>query len=113
MTSDSGIRGAVSVPADNPSADTVGTTATITLDGATVTLPVTAGETLLECARRGGLTPPYSCEAGNCGTCIATVTEGRVTMRVNDVLDAGEVADGLVLTCQGVPETSVAVTYDD
>lgn len=117
MTSDSGTRGAVSVPTDNPSddpaGDALGATATFTLDGTTVTLPVTAGETLLECARRGGLTPPYSCEAGNCGTCIATVTEGRVTMRANDVLDAGEIADGLVLTCQGVPETSVVVNYDD
>ncbi|WP_328358955.1 2Fe-2S iron-sulfur cluster binding domain-containing protein [Mycobacterium sp. NBC_00419] len=109
MTSDSGTRSAVSDPSDS----TLGTTATIRLNGATVTLPVTAGETLLECARRGGLAPPYSCEAGNCGTCIATVTEGRVTMRVNDVLDDSEVADGLVLTCQGVPETSVVIDYDD
>lgn len=90
-----------------------GTTATITLNGTTVTLPLTPGETLLECARRGGLVPPYSCEAGNCGTCIATVTEGTVTMRVNEVLDASEIAEGLVLTCQGIPETSVAVDYDD
>jgi ferredoxin len=88
-------------------------TATITLDGTTVTVPVNPGDTLLESARRAGLSPPYSCEAGNCGTCIATVTDGTVTMRVNEVLDDSEVDDGLVLTCQGVPQTDVTLSYDD
>ncbi|BBY59927.1 2Fe-2S iron-sulfur cluster-binding protein [Mycolicibacterium sarraceniae] len=88
-------------------------TATITLDGTTVTVSLNAGDTLLETARRAGLTPPYSCEAGNCGTCIATVTDGTVTMRINEALDDSEINDGLVLTCQGVPETDVTLTYDD
>ena len=88
-------------------------TATITLDGKTVTVPANPGDTLLETARRAGLSPPYSCEAGNCGTCIATVTDGTVTMRVNEVLEDDEIDDGLVLTCQGVPETDVTLTYDD
>jgi hypothetical protein len=35
-------------------------------------------------------------------------------MRNNDVLSADEIAEGYVLTCQGVPESaSVAVNYDD
>ena len=107
MTLDSGSRSSVS-------ADAAGSaTATITLDGKTVTVPVNPGDTLLETARRAGLTPPFSCEAGNCGTCIATVTDGTVTMRVNEVLDDSEVDDGLVLTCQGVPQTDVTLTYDD
>ncbi|WP_431240793.1 2Fe-2S iron-sulfur cluster-binding protein [Mycolicibacterium aichiense] len=76
-------------------------------------MPVNEGETVLETARRAGLTPPYSCEAGNCGTCIATLTEGQVKMRVNEVLDDSEIDDGLILTCQGVPESDVTVTYDD
>jgi hypothetical protein len=34
-------------------------------------------------------------------------------MRVNNVLDAGEVEEGWVLTCQGVPASrEVAVDYD-
>ena len=71
------------------------------------------GETLLETARRAGLTPPFSCEAGNCGTCMAKLTEGNATMRVNDALDDDEVDDGYVLTCQGVPDTeSVTVDYE-
>lgn len=34
-------------------------------------------------------------------------------MRVNEVLDDSEIDDGLILTCQGVPESDVTVTYDD
>lgn len=107
MTVDSESRSTVSSDAAGAA------TATITLDGKTVTVPVNPGETLLESARRAGLTPPYSCEAGNCGTCIATVAEGVVKMRVNEVLDEGEIEEGLVLTCQGVPQTDVTVSYDD
>jgi ferredoxin len=86
---------------------------TIHLDRKTVEVPRVAGETLLESARRGGLSPPFSCEAGNCGTCIATLTEGKVTMRVNDVLEDDEIAEGYVLTCQSVPDTeNVTVVYE-
>ncbi len=93
-------------------ANTAGTV-TITLNGSTVTVPLQPKETLLETARRAGLVPPYSCEAGNCGTCIATVKEGRVSMRLNNVLSDEEIDEGLVLTCQGMPETTVVVDYDD
>ncbi|MGW4477712.1 2Fe-2S iron-sulfur cluster-binding protein [Rhodococcus triatomae] len=88
------------------------TTAQITLGREKVTTTLQAGETILESARRAGLAPPFSCEAGNCGTCIATLTEGTATMRVNDVLSDDEIADGLVLTCQGVPDCSVVVEYE-
>jgi ferredoxin len=92
--------------------DTEGTV-TILLDRKTASVPRVEGETLLESARRAGLAPPFSCEAGNCGTCMARLTDGRATMRVNDALDEDEVADGYVLTCQAVPDTpSVAVEYE-
>ena len=87
-------------------------TVTILLDGKNESVPLHPGETLLESARRAGLTPPFSCEAGNCGTCMAMLTEGTATMRVNDALDDDEVAEGYVLTCQGVPDGPVVVDYD-
>ncbi|HUL99627.1 MAG TPA: 2Fe-2S iron-sulfur cluster-binding protein [Mycobacterium sp.] len=90
-----------------------GGTVTIHLDRKTVSVPRVAGETLLESARRGGLAPPFSCEAGNCGTCIAKLTDGHATMRNNDVLEEDEIADGYILTCQGVPNSeSVTVVYE-
>ena len=86
---------------------------TIHLDRKKVEVSQVPGETLLESARRAGLSPPFSCEAGNCGTCIAMLTEGKVTMRVNDVLEEDEIADGYILTCQGVPDTeTVTVVYE-
>ncbi len=89
-------------------------TITIHLDGSTASVAPRPGETLLESARRAGLAPPFSCEAGNCGTCMALLKEGAATMRVNDALDEDEVAEGYVLTCQAVPDTpSITVDYDD
>jgi len=92
---------------------TDGATVTIHLDRKKVTVPQVPGETLLETARRAGLEPPFSCEAGNCGTCMARLTEGYATMRTNDALDDDEVAEGYILTCQGVPDTaSITVLYE-
>lgn len=88
-------------------------TVTILLDRQKAVVARVEGETLLESARRAGLSPPFSCEAGNCGTCMAKLVEGTATMRVNDALDDDEVADGYILTCQGVPDTeSVTVEYE-
>ena len=39
------------------------------------TIAYHAGDTVLEAARRGGLRPPFSCEAGNCATCMAHLDE--------------------------------------
>lgn len=88
-------------------------TVTIVLGNKKVSVPRREDETLLESARRAGLAPPFSCEAGNCATCIAKLTAGEVKMRVNDVLTEEEVADGYVLTCQSVPVSpSVSVRYE-
>ena len=92
---------------------TVEGTITILLDRQKASVQRVENETLLESARRAGLSPPFSCEAGNCGTCMAKIVEGKATMRVNDALDDDEVAEGYILTCQGVPDTeSVTVEYD-
>jgi ferredoxin-NADP reductase len=71
------------------------------------------GDTILDAARRAGLNPPYSCEQGNCATCMAHLDEGSVTMRVNNALTPEELDDGWVLTCQGLPTSpTVVVDYD-
>jgi len=71
------------------------------------------GDTLLDAARRAGLNPPFSCERGNCATCMAHVDEGRVAMRSNNVLSPEETRAGWVLTCQAVPlSREVVVDYD-
>ena len=88
-------------------------TAEITLDGATRSVPMAEGETVLEAGLRAGLDLPWSCRGGMCCTCRAKVTEGAVEMEVNYSLQPGEMEAGFVLTCQSRPTTGhVAVDYD-
>lgn len=89
-------------------------TITIHLDRKKAEVTRRVNETLLESARRAGLSPPFSCEAGNCGTCMARLSDGSATMKANDALEEDEVEDGYVLTCQAIPDTpSVTVHYED
>ena len=86
----------------------------IRLEGRTHTLGHEPGDTILEALRRAGLRPPFNCQQGNCGTCIARLEAGAVTMRANNVLDEDEVEEGWILTCQAVPASrEVVVVYDD
>jgi ferredoxin-NADP reductase len=89
-------------------------TVTIVLHGVPHALAYHRGETLLETARRGALRAPFSCESGICGTCLARIKGGSATMKSNNVLTPEEVAEGLVLTCQGVPTSeTITVEYEE
>jgi ferredoxin-NADP reductase len=97
-------------PPDSTPAD--GTRVTIELDGRTEVTEHRAGTTILQTARQVGMSPPFSCESGNCATCMARVVEGSVSMHVNNALTPEEVDEGWVLTCQSVPTTpTVHVVY--
>ena len=65
------------------------------------------GETLLETLRRAGLTTPFVCEQGVCGTCMARLVQGEVALRENHVLSEHDLASGYTLACQGVPRGAV------
>lgn len=86
---------------------------TVILAGKSQAIRYHAGDTILETARRGGLRPPFSCESGNCATCMAFLKEGTVEMRVNNALTPDEVEEGWILTCQGMPRgETVTVEYE-
>ncbi|HEX3334032.1 MAG TPA: ferredoxin--NADP reductase [Acidimicrobiales bacterium] len=86
---------------------------TVILGGKKVAVKYQPGDTVLETARRGGLRPPFSCEAGNCATCMAFLKEGTVTMRSNNALTPEEVEEGWILTCQSLPSgETVTVEYE-
>ena len=88
-------------------------TVTIILDRRRTEITYSAGDTILETARAGGLQPPFSCEAGNCATCMAMLHEGTVTMRNNDALTSEDVDEGWILTCQSLPHGhKVTVEYE-
>lgn len=72
------------------------------------------GEAIFETARRFGMSPRFSCLAGECSACMARVTQGSATMRVDEGLTEGEIAAGYVLTCQAFPAADhVAVAFDE
>jgi ferredoxin len=86
---------------------------TVELDGRAVSVSYCQGDTLLQTARMAGLQAPSSCEVGNCGTCMARLTEGSAQMLNNDALDEDEVNEGWVLTCQSLPTSrTVRVVYE-
>lgn len=86
---------------------------TVELDGRAVSVSYCRGDTLLQTARMAGLQAPSSCEVGNCGTCMARLTEGSARMLNNDALDEDEVNEGWVLTCQSLPTSrTVRVVYE-
>jgi len=67
-------------------------------------------DTILHASRKAGMAVlPYSCETGQCGTCVAQCLSGEVWMSYNEVLTDDEVASGKVLTCVGHPQAGDAV----
>jgi ferredoxin-NADP reductase len=106
--------GAAAAGAESAAADAdVPESVTLILGGRKVTVGYQAGDTVLQTARRGGLQAPFSCEAGDCATCMAIVREGSATMWVNNALTPDEVDEGWVLTCQALPRgRTVTVEYE-
>jgi ferredoxin-NADP reductase/fatty acid desaturase len=86
----------------------------VALGGAETTFELAAaGETVLDAALTAGVDAPYACAGGACGTCRAKVVLGRAAMDQNHALDAAEVDEGYVLTCQAHPTSEeLRVDYD-
>jgi len=76
-----------------------------TLNGAVNHLSIPKGKTILQVLKEAKLDPPYSCESGVCGTCVARVIEGKAEMKSCMALEEEEINQGLVLTCQAYPTT--------
>jgi len=87
---------------------------TVTVDDETDSFVMPQTTSVLEAVLDHGLDAPYSCQGGICSTCIARIKEGKAEMRKNQILTDGEIAEGLILTCQAHPTTpTLVVDYDD
>ena len=84
---------------------------TITLQSSGKVFRAEPGETVLEAARRAGLALPYSCLAGVCGSCKATLLDGHCFYPRNPpaALNAAEQARHQVLLCQAVPASDLVI----
>jgi ring-1,2-phenylacetyl-CoA epoxidase subunit PaaE len=87
---------------------------TIVLDGKEHQLHIGADEHVLDAALDAGLDLPFSCKAGVCCTCRAKVLSGEVVMDKNFTLEADEMAQGYVLSCQARATTrQLTVSFDE
>lgn len=83
----------------------------VTLAASGKRFEVRDGETVLEAAQRAGLALSYSCLAGVCGSCKATLIEGECDYPRNPptALSAAERARDAVLLCQAVPRSDLTI----
>ena len=87
---------------------------TVILDDEMTEFEMRKDEFILDAALGKGLDAPYSCQGGICSSCLARVTEGKAVMEKNSILDADELQEGLILTCQAHPVTDeIKIDYDD
>lgn len=71
------------------------------------------GENILDAGLDNGVDLPFSCKGGVCATCKAKLVEGEVDMDRNQALQADEIENGYILTCQSHPISKrVIVDYD-
>ncbi|GAA2806078.1 2Fe-2S iron-sulfur cluster-binding protein [Mycolicibacterium pallens] len=59
--------------------------------------------TLVDTMIAAGIDVPHSCKEGHCGSCAATTVTGEVHMAGCDILEADDLADGVILSCQARP----------
>ncbi len=91
-----------------------GSKITVLLDEEETTFDMGKDDVILSAVLAQGLDAPYSCQGGICSSCLAKVVEGKAVMDKNSILNADEVADGLILTCQAHPITdTIKIDYDD
>lgn len=69
-------------------------------DGATRTMPIDAGQTLLDAAEANGVPIVSECESGVCGTCVGRCTQGFYELGPSIGLNQSEKAQRRILTCQ-------------
>jgi CDP-4-dehydro-6-deoxyglucose reductase/ferredoxin-NAD(P)+ reductase (naphthalene dioxygenase ferredoxin-specific) len=74
----------------------------ITLEGHAEPVAVEAGDTILASLLRAGVPFPFSCQAGNCGTCKCELVSGDVLELEHSehALAPEERAKGIVLACR-------------
>jgi ferredoxin-NADP reductase len=83
--------------------------ATLTFARSGKSLPISAGQTVLEAAKDLGVSINYDCRSGICGQCKTKLLAGHVTMETQDALTPVDRANNLILSCQARCLDQVAV----
>lgn len=89
-------------------------TISVTVDDDETTFVMDKKDRILDAVLKNDIDAPYSCQGGVCSSCIARLTKGEATMVQNQILTDGEIAEGLILTCQAIAlSDEIAIDYDD
>ena len=84
----------------------------LTLDGIDHTVPIVAGETLLQAALAAGIDAPHDCTEGRCGSCMSWLRSGDVSMDATRALSPRKIERGYVLACQAQPSSPDPIWLD-
>lgn len=114
VSPDDPMRNETEAPADSPapSVDGMAGSFRLTLDGEDRDVPIAAGQTLLEAALAAGIDAPMSCTEGHCGTCMAQLRSGDVSMASTRALSKRNIERGYVLACQSRPSSAEPIWLD-
>ncbi len=67
------------------------------------------GETILEAADRQGVSLPYGCRNGACGSCASILVSGSVIYLDDDEPGSSAKPDDYCLTCQAIPSSDITL----
>lgn len=89
------------------------TSLTIQISGETHRLDWPHDQSLLDALSEAGISAPFSCRAGKCGSCVCTLVEGEVRMDHNEILEEEDLQEGYILGCQSRPITgTVKIVFE-
>jgi glycine betaine catabolism B len=90
-----------------PPADTSAPTVTVEFARSGKVVTMQQNQSILQIAEDNGVTIPFACRQGQCGTCKTRLLAGSVAMDSENGLDEDSRARGFVLTCVGHPSAGV------
>ena len=112
LSPDDPVPAQVAIEPTGASADSPIESFRLTLDGEDHAVPIAGGQTLLQAALAAEIDVPSSCTEGHCGTCMAWLRSGDVTMASTRALSKRNIERGHVLACQSRPSSEAPVWLD-
>ena len=86
-----------------------GKTARLRFSASNIEVECTGSDYVLDVALDHGIELPFSCRAGQCGSCKVVLLEGAVEHDCVDGLTSDETTDRIILSCQARPVGTVVV----
>jgi CDP-4-dehydro-6-deoxyglucose reductase len=85
---------------------------TVTIQPSGHKIIVNEGESVIDAALRQGISIPYSCRGGTCGTCMGDLISGEVSYQGGELPPAitdAEAAEGKALFCTAYPQSDLEI----